>query len=243
MNFQIRQKAAMRSDNLWDWEAWLDGPIDEINRVEYVLWELHPSFPEPIQRVVNRSDNFRLKYFSFGEFRISANVYLLGGESSKLSHWLSFRDESSEPANRGQIRNKFHGRPVFLSYSRSNARLCKELTDNLKESGIEVWSDINIPSGIAWADWLESRLAGSAAMLAVVTGILPKWCERELWLAKQKSVPIIFVCVGEVEHLTSSDTAPAGIIYAKELIDGDDQRAASRYLADQIMAKLNELNI
>ncbi|MCC6322734.1 MAG: hypothetical protein IT438_15000 [Phycisphaerales bacterium] len=54
-------------------DSYYRGGLDRVSYVEYVL---HTSFPDPIQRRYGAADNFELKEVANGEFVLAANVYL-----------------------------------------------------------------------------------------------------------------------------------------------------------------------
>ncbi len=47
---------------------------DVLDRVEYVRYSLHPSYPNKIQTKTNRENNFELKELAWGEFNLRAEV-------------------------------------------------------------------------------------------------------------------------------------------------------------------------
>jgi hypothetical protein len=51
---------------------------DFLDRVERVEYHLHPTFPHPIRVMTNREKNFELLTRAWGQFNLSANVYVKG---------------------------------------------------------------------------------------------------------------------------------------------------------------------
>jgi hypothetical protein len=71
---------------------------------------------------------------------------------------------------------------VFLSYSRQNEQVAKELQRRLRDEDVFVWRDkTNIGGSVEWAKALESALARLEALVVVVTAESAKseWVERE----------------------------------------------------------------
>ena len=86
--FEIQQSEDYQGDNWWKWSVWLEGSDDDLNGVEYVEWTLHPTFPDPIRRQVNRSEKFRLDTGGWGTFPIRALIQMKDGTSLRLMHRL-----------------------------------------------------------------------------------------------------------------------------------------------------------
>jgi transcription initiation factor IIF auxiliary subunit len=61
---------------------------EELDGVDFVEWQLHPTFSNPIRRVANRSTNFRLDTGGWGVFMIHASVQRKDGTTEKLQHYL-----------------------------------------------------------------------------------------------------------------------------------------------------------
>src|SRR6185369_12704930 len=59
----------------WHWSVWLEAPRAELEKIEYVEYVLHPTFPQPVRRVTDRSTNFRFESAGWGEFMIYAKVH------------------------------------------------------------------------------------------------------------------------------------------------------------------------
>lgn len=72
----------------WAWAVWVDGPDDVLDRVAWVQWTLHPTFPNPTQTVTDRATKFRLDTGGWGVFPIVAHVHLKDGTRFKLRHQL-----------------------------------------------------------------------------------------------------------------------------------------------------------
>jgi transcription initiation factor IIF auxiliary subunit len=85
---EIQQSESYMGDNWWNWSVWIEGPPEELDAVEYVEWKLHPTFPNPIRRVADRSTNFRLDTGGWGVFMIHAYAQRKDGTTEKLRHYL-----------------------------------------------------------------------------------------------------------------------------------------------------------
>jgi hypothetical protein len=64
-----------------------------LDNIEKVVYHLHPTFPNPDREVTDRKRRFELKTRAWGEFNLSADVYLKGYEEPlKLNRYLSFQN-------------------------------------------------------------------------------------------------------------------------------------------------------
>src|SRR5262249_47444119 len=91
----------------WHRSVWLEAPGDELDNVEYVEYILHPTFPNPIQRIADRSTNFRLNSAGWGEFMIYAQVYLRNKkERLEIQHWLQLREPEAATDTTGTTQQK-----------------------------------------------------------------------------------------------------------------------------------------
>ncbi|MEP5764368.1 MAG: pYEATS domain-containing protein [Halieaceae bacterium] len=77
--------------------VWLDGEervLDEINFVEY---ELHPSFSNRVRTSKNRKNSFSVTFWTWGMFDIEVRVHYFSGEVETFTHTLEY----SLPADDG----------------------------------------------------------------------------------------------------------------------------------------------
>lgn len=88
MAVRIRQASEYQWENWWEWWIWLDGTTEELDQVDRVVYTLHPTFPNPVRTVSDRSTNFLLKTSGWGEFRIYAKVAKKAGGTVRLVHDL-----------------------------------------------------------------------------------------------------------------------------------------------------------
>ena len=102
MTIKLKNNWHYRDGDRWDWELYLDSEMpEELDAVESVKYILHPTFPNPIQTIDDRSDGFRLKTNGWGTFETQAFVYLKNGEKIKLVHDLELQYEPAEGDSEG----------------------------------------------------------------------------------------------------------------------------------------------
>ena len=71
---RIAQDQHYQGEDWWNWSVWVDAPPNELERVERVIWRLHPTFPEPVREHRNRADKFRLESAGWGTFHVRADT-------------------------------------------------------------------------------------------------------------------------------------------------------------------------
>jgi len=69
----------VRKRDKWTWAVRLDGTAQELKTVQYVVYELHESYRDPIQIVDDPRNNFRLFGASYGSFTIGVEIYFKHG--------------------------------------------------------------------------------------------------------------------------------------------------------------------
>lgn len=199
MSLTIAQDAEYIGKDRWKWAVWIDGPDDELDQVDSVAWQLHPTFPKPLRWANDRSNRFRLEATGWGIFEIRATLYNERGQpSSPLRHMLRLeRPDQVQAPMRGAPEDQ-RPRLVFISASLSNAGVVQRLRKGLEEQGYEVM-DSNLASdpGDDWQSSVKKAIGRSDALLAVVgEGSLSSFVEDEIQLAEAQDKPVIPIVVG-----------------------------------------------
>jgi transcription initiation factor IIF auxiliary subunit len=88
MSLKIEQGFKYRGDDYWDWWIWIDGPKEELDQVDRVIYILHQTFPNPVREIQDRSTKFRMKTAGWGVFLIRATVKHKNGQETALTHDL-----------------------------------------------------------------------------------------------------------------------------------------------------------
>src|SRR6266404_2195546 len=99
-DLEIHQSYEYQGDDWWQWQVWLEGSDEDLDRVDFVEWTLHPTFPDPIRKSSDRLEKFRLRTGGWGTFPIRALVHMKDGTSRRFSHHLKlyYPDGSRTPA-------------------------------------------------------------------------------------------------------------------------------------------------
>lgn len=96
MSYSIAQRAERQGRSHWRWSLELAGSEDELDRVEWVEYTLHPTFSPPVHRVTDRASSFRLDGSGWGEFMVHVAIRERGGQTVALQHWLEL-DSNARP--------------------------------------------------------------------------------------------------------------------------------------------------
>ena len=97
MALSIHQRAEYAGDDYWNWSVWLDGPAEELDQVDHVMYVLHPTFPRPVREIRDRSTNFRLDTSGWGIFTVLAKAVHRDGRETPLKHDLELRYPDGTP--------------------------------------------------------------------------------------------------------------------------------------------------
>jgi transcription initiation factor IIF auxiliary subunit len=101
MALRIEQGFRYRGEDYWDWWIWIEGPPEELDGVDRVVYILHPTFPSPVQEVKNRASKFRLQTAGWGVFLIRATVKHKDGRKTLLKHFLQLEYPDQAPTRGG----------------------------------------------------------------------------------------------------------------------------------------------
>jgi len=88
MSLTIAQDFNYKDDDWWKWSVWIEGSEQELDDIKSVEYTLHPSFPNPVRSITDRSSKFRLKTAGWGTFTIYAKAAHRNGEQTLLEHEL-----------------------------------------------------------------------------------------------------------------------------------------------------------
>ena len=93
---RIKQDSKMIDDDWWEWSVELDAPDEQLDKVKFVEYTLHETFPDPIRRITDRRTNFRLKTAGWGVFMIYAKVMFEDQTHIRLHHFLELIDKEGK---------------------------------------------------------------------------------------------------------------------------------------------------
>jgi transcription initiation factor IIF auxiliary subunit len=84
----------------WEWAVWVEGRDEALDLIDFVEWILHPSFPNPIRKISERTSKFRLEAGGWGVFEIVARVQMTDGAQIKLWHYLKLHYPDGKPCTK-----------------------------------------------------------------------------------------------------------------------------------------------
>ena len=207
MQIEIKQSSQQpKATSRWKWSVWLEGPGGELDRIEWVEYELHSTFREPIRRVDDRSTGFRLEATGWGEFMLYATLYCVDKKTERLEHWLRLESDSSESGapSRGVeetpsvTRTKTEQATAFLSFGLADYDRAQHLTKALEERGVRVVSNATVQLGRDWRLQVQSMLDSADFGVALVSEQdNPRGDEEVEQLMRQKT-PVIPVMLGDL---------------------------------------------
>jgi len=74
----------------WRWTIFLVTDAEIHSEIDCVEYTLHPTFPDPAQRVCTPSNDFALTGTGWGTFEVEVRVILKDGTEKRLRHMLKF---------------------------------------------------------------------------------------------------------------------------------------------------------
>lgn len=203
MTLRIKQESTYTGSDWWTWAVWLDGPAEELDQVDHVIYTLHPTFPTPVQRVGDRESRFRLESAGWGEFEIYLDIGFKNGQTRKRKHWLHLRSPAGKRAAPKRAAMPSGGSPqiqrVFLSYGVADAQIGRMLGAALTHRGLEVLTaEDMISKGIPFEQKIDDVTRRADAAVFILSGRPSLWVMREIETALDQRIPhILPVLVGE----------------------------------------------
>jgi transcription initiation factor IIF auxiliary subunit len=91
MALKIAQNYKYVEDDYWNWSAWIEGSDSELDQIESVTYNLHPTFPNPIRTIKSRKNKFLMETAGWGTFTLYAKVKRKNGSTQRLKHELELR--------------------------------------------------------------------------------------------------------------------------------------------------------
>ena len=205
----VKQKAEYRGHNWWSWSVELDGPDEELDKVAYAQYTLHPTFPDPVQRVANRRTKFRLKSSGWGEFMLYVEVGYKSGKTERLEHWLELsmpegdgpterQTKNAPPRAGGDVQAKEEAAAtegqqphrLFLSHGVADLPFAHALQQSLKDYRVEVMTTVDAPSDLPLEVYLRTMLAKATSACFILSDRPNNWIVREFIAAKNRGLPV-----------------------------------------------------
>lgn len=235
MPLKVRQGCDYRGQDWWGWSVWIEAVDSVLDEIEYVEYSLHPTFPNPVQRVTNREENFLIKSEGWGEFMLGVHIFTRKGEHLKRQHWLTL-DYPATPSKKtiasgAGLSKQGSERPtIFLSGGVTELRLANALSEALEQEGFEVVRMEDAPPGVPWDQAIKLLTKQADIMVMLISGELTSWGMREIAAAMDHKLPILPVVIGSLSQLPQELRS----FQAIPLKDASDPAAIAPQLAQQI---------
>ncbi|MBL7161086.1 MAG: hypothetical protein ISS57_00660 [Anaerolineales bacterium] len=208
MNLIIRQEVTPSSEGWWDWAVWLEGPEDDLEEVAYVEYVLHPTFPNPVQKVTDRDSGFRLGARGWGEFNIKVRVHFADDDDDDdvlvMDHWLEL-DEIA-PTRSGDLEllrspSKPDQPPrLYLSSAVADIEFAYALKEALEDGGVEVLLKQDM-SGQSLSVLLQTQRRSLQAGLLMVSDMGNPWMVRDYLVLAENKISSMVVQIGAPHDL------------------------------------------
>jgi hypothetical protein len=117
----------------YDWCVFVVGDDEVLSDIESVEYTLHPSFPDPVRLIKNRSDCFVLHSSGWGGFSVGIKITFADGSTGETSYFLklggntwpkgtapaAFADKDEESIYRALIHEKSRWRKMSTILSKT----------------------------------------------------------------------------------------------------------------------------
>lgn len=80
----------------YEWSVEILAPDDTLDAIDAVVYTLHPTFRDPVQRVRSREDRYRLSRVGWGTFPIGVRVEFVDYSTYDSHYLLTFETEHEE---------------------------------------------------------------------------------------------------------------------------------------------------
>jgi|SRR5882724_6575245 len=236
---RIKQDATYEGGDRWKWSVWVEAPAEELDKIEYVEYILHPTFAEPIRRVADRSSRFRLDSSGWGEFTVRAVVANKDGEKKNLRRWLRLeypaeeREQGQRETTSGVEEPQQSQHVYFLSCAIGDSLFANAVSKALIAAGARVLMVADETSDLPWESSIDRLLDQADFGVFIISDALSIWMQREIDATTKHEIPIIPVLiVGSKIKLSELNPKMGKAIQIKpvppERFDEESQEIAER---------------
>ena len=94
--YEIEQGFDYVAEDWWKWWLLIKATDADLDKIDYVIYTLHPTFINPVQKITDRASCFRLETEGWGTFTIFAQLHLKDDSLISLQHelYLEYPDGS-----------------------------------------------------------------------------------------------------------------------------------------------------
>jgi transcription initiation factor IIF auxiliary subunit len=202
MTIEIRRDSHRKTLRRWHWAVWLEDPSAELDQVARVVYELHPTFNEPVRSVDDRASGFRLGGTAWGEFMVHLTLEFRDGRTENRSHWLKLEQGApSKMAEALNLSTKGAVPTVYLSASLADSVLSARVKAALRDQGIKVVSQEDVAVGSAWSSEMEEMRQRADIGVAVISRETSPWVTNDVQELRKQRTPVIPLLLGDSSDL------------------------------------------
>jgi len=119
--------------NWYEWCVFVLGTEEELAAIESIKYTLHPSFPEPVRVIKNRSNCFALFSSGWGAFTLGVEATFTDGSTSNMTHFVdllkswprgampaAFGDDDEKSVYQSLIHEKYRWRKMSTIVSKTS---------------------------------------------------------------------------------------------------------------------------
>lgn len=86
--FAINQSSKYKKDDYWEWSVWIEASESGLDKIDFVIYNLHYTFPDPVRKITTRENKFKLTTAGWGTFTIYAQINFKDSTVLELEHDL-----------------------------------------------------------------------------------------------------------------------------------------------------------
>lgn len=161
MSITIQQGASETRPRWWQWSVWLQGDGNDLERVDHVVYHLHPTFPNPDRTVTDAASGFKLTASGWGTFTLGVEIHYRDGTSELRQHPLDFG--LAAPSKEQQ---ELGPRSLLLLHDAKDTQEATQIRESLQQLGIEV-ADSSAVRGGAWSKELTDSIRSFDGLIAI----------------------------------------------------------------------------
>jgi prokaryotic YEATS domain/TIR domain len=199
VTLEIAQWSRFVHANRWEWAVWVEGEEAQLDKIEAVEYPLHPTFPQPVQRVRDRRTKFRLDEWCSEEFEINAHVLKKDGTKTHLKHWLELPTPDGERAPAKETKK------VFVSYAAADAEWANAIRSELAARGFQTMViDDMLDIGKPWQASIAEAIDEADLVVGVFSDATSPSVLREVAQAQKMNVEVVPIAVGSDANMPKS---------------------------------------
>lgn len=87
--YTLRQQSEYEDNDWWNWQVFVEASDEDLDRIAYVEYTLHPTYANPVRKVTDRQTKFLLKEEGWASFTLYAKLCLKNDATVLLEQTLT----------------------------------------------------------------------------------------------------------------------------------------------------------